>query len=144
MRKIILIGKTGSGKTTLCQRLHGEQMEYQKTQAVQTFENAIDTPGEYIENRFYYNAITITAADADVIGLIQDCTEQTSLFPPLFAAMFPKPIIGIVTKVDLAKDPKQIEAAREYLRMAGAEKIIHISVMTGQGIDEILQYLDQE
>ncbi len=119
MRKMILIGKTGCGKTTLCQQLHGEPIEYKKTQAIQTLPYAIDTPGEYIENRFYYNALTVTAADADVIGLIQDCTEKRNYFPPLFASIFPKPVIGLVTKIDLAESKEDIQEAEIYLEMAG-------------------------
>ncbi|WML28979.1 EutP/PduV family microcompartment system protein [Neobacillus sp. OS1-32] len=142
MKKIILIGKTGSGKTTLCQKLHGKVVEYQKTQTINPFEHAIDTPGEYIENRFYYKALIVTAADADVIVLVQDCTEEDSFFPPSFAAVFPKPIIGIVTKIDLANNKRQVKAAEEHLQIAGAEKLFHTSVSTGKGIEELRKYLE--
>lgn len=144
MKKIILIGKTSSGKTTLCQKLHGETIEYKKTQAINPFEHAIDTPGEYIENRFYYKALIVTAADADVIGLVQDCTEKDSFFPPSFAAIFSKPIIGIVTKIDLANNEEEIRFAEEHLQTAGAERLFHTSVSTGEGIEEIRNYLEEE
>ena len=47
MRKIILIGRSGAGKTTLTQALKGEEIKYHKTQYVNYFESSIDTPGEY-------------------------------------------------------------------------------------------------
>jgi ethanolamine utilization protein EutP len=141
MKKIILIGKTGSGKTTLCQNIHGEVMEYKKTQAIDTHENAIDTPGEYIENRFYYKALIVTAADADIIGLVQDCTEEDSFFPPSFGSVFPKPVIGIITKADLAKDNEDILRAKQYLEMAGAADIFTISSIKEEGVEELKKYL---
>ncbi|MED4354965.1 EutP/PduV family microcompartment system protein [Schinkia azotoformans] len=144
MKKIILIGKTSCGKTTLCQKFHGEAIEYQKTQAVNVFEDAIDTPGEYIENRFYYKALIVTAADADVIGLVLDCTEEDSYFPPAFAEIFPKRTIGIVTKSDLAKSTEDLVHAEESLRNAGAEEIFVTSVITGEGIAELRNYLESD
>jgi len=35
MKKVIFIGKTGSGKTTLCQKIHDLDLEYKKTQSVE-------------------------------------------------------------------------------------------------------------
>ena len=49
MKKIILIGRSGAGKTTLTQALKGEEIKYHKTQYVNYFECIIDTPGEYAQ-----------------------------------------------------------------------------------------------
>ena len=45
MSRVIFIGKTGCGKTTLCQKLNELEIKYKKTQAVELYDNAIDTPG---------------------------------------------------------------------------------------------------
>ena len=58
--KLMLVGKTGSGKTTLAQRINGMDINYKKTQMILFEDNIIDTPGEYIENKFYYKALTVT------------------------------------------------------------------------------------
>jgi ethanolamine utilization protein EutP len=42
MKKIIFAGSTGSGKTTLCQRLHGQEIAYKKTQAIENFDQDAD------------------------------------------------------------------------------------------------------
>ncbi|MCD8508818.1 MAG: EutP/PduV family microcompartment system protein [Bacillus sp. (in: Bacteria)] len=131
MKKMIMIGKSGGGKTTLCQRMHQLELDYRKTQGIDLYENVIDTPGEYIENRFYYKALIVTAAEADVIALVQDCTEAESSFPPLFGGVFPKPVIGIVTKADLVEGQNEIEQAKEFLVLAGAEKVFVTSAMDG-------------
>ena len=143
MRKIIFAGSTGSGKTTLCQRLHGQEIAYKKTQAVESFEQAIDTPGECVENRYLYKMLLVSSVDADIIGLVQDCTKEESYFPPGFATMFAKPVIGIVTKVELAKVEEDIAKAREFLQAAGAERIFEVSSMENVGVEELQTYLKE-
>lgn len=141
-KKILLIGKTGSGKTTLCQKLHEMNIHYKKTQAVEYYDNAIDTPGEYLENRNMYHAFLVTAADADIIGLVGDPTAEMNFIPPAFSGSFAKEVIGIITKVNLA-DKKQIERVREQLEMAGVNKIFKIDTLKGIGIKELFRYLEE-
>ena len=51
-KRIILIGRSTAGKTTLCQRINNEELHYYKTQTVQVInKNMIDTPGEYLERQ---------------------------------------------------------------------------------------------
>ncbi|WP_232699524.1 EutP/PduV family microcompartment system protein [Brevibacillus daliensis] len=143
MKKIIVVGSTGSGKTTLIQRLHGQAISYKKTQAIESFDQAIDTPGECIENRFLYKMLLVSSVEADVVGLVQDCTKEESYFPPGFASAFTKPVIGIVTKVDLAVSEKEVERASEYLLQAGASEIFEISSTKNLGFTELESYLEE-
>ncbi|MCS5422404.1 MULTISPECIES: EutP/PduV family microcompartment system protein [Psychrilyobacter] len=122
--KLMLVGRTGVGKTTLTQRLNEERLEYKKTQMVDYTGKIIDTPGEYVENRNYYKALNVVAIDAQIIGLVQSSLDEVSVFPPNFSSMFlNKKVIGIVTKVDLSSDT---EIARNFLELAGVEEIIEI------------------
>ena len=57
MKKIILIGRSEAGKTTLIQALKGENIQYHKTQYVNHFDVLIDTPGEYIESKMDFEKI---------------------------------------------------------------------------------------
>ena len=141
MKKVIFIGKTGSGKTTLCQKIHDLDLQYKKTQSVEVYDESIDTPGEYIENRFYYKALIVTAVDADRIALVYDCTAEESYMAPGFSSMFSKETIGIITKVGLASEEWQIQRAEDELRKAGVEKIFKIDTILGKGIDELVSYL---
>ena len=103
MKKIMLIGRTSCGKTTLTQKLMNEEVKYKKTQAVSYKSRIIDTPGEYVENKIYYKSLLVLSADAKIIILVQSAIDGATLFPPKFSTMFPKKeIIGIITKVDLA------------------------------------------
>lgn len=141
-KRIILIGRSAAGKTTLCQYLNHEALRYHKTQTVQIInQSMIDTPGEYLERTYLRGALMVTSADADIIVLVQDATENGSMFPPAYTGMFAKPSVGIVTKCDLATE-KQIEDAKSYLRMAGAQKLFVTSSVKAIGFEELLAELD--
>ncbi|MGL6154423.1 MAG: EutP/PduV family microcompartment system protein [Cetobacterium sp.] len=123
--KIMLIGKTGAGKTTLKQKLLGKEIKYHKTQMVDYDENIIDTPGEYIENKGYYRALNVVSMDAEVIVFIQSATDEDTLFPPNFTNMFlGKKIVGVITKGDLVGDKKRAEM---FLKNAGVNEIVEIN-----------------
>ena len=141
MRKIILVGKSGSGKTTLIQRAGKQDLDYRKTQMVGYSDGFIDTPGEYLELRHFNRALIVTAADADVIGFVQECGVEETYLPPLLASVFPKEVIGIVTKIDLARGEEDLSLAREVLRSAGVTRIFEISALKNKGVDELLAYL---
>lgn len=140
-RRIILIGKSTAGKTTLCQCINHEELKYHKTQTVQVInKNMIDTPGEYLERTGYRGALIVTSTEADIIVLVQDATEAGTMFPPMFNSMFAKPCVGVVTKADLASK-EQVERAKKYLKMAGAGSLYVTSAVTGEGVDELVEKL---
>ena len=139
--RIILIGRSAAGKTTLLQRINNEELKYYKTQTVHVVNDyAIDTPGEYLERRYFRGALMVTSADADIIVFVQDATEGGTMFPPSYGSMFPKPKIGVITKIDIAEE-KDIEDAEKFLRNAGAEEIFRVSSYTGEGIDSLVERL---
>lgn len=140
-KRVMLVGRSTAGKTTLCQYINREELSYQKTQTIQVMDSGmIDTPGEYLESKRFRGALTVTAADADVIVLVQDATESGTMFWPAYSTMFAKPAIGVVTKSDLATE-KQIETAKKYLTMAGARRLFVTSSVAGTGFDDFLDYL---
>lgn len=137
----MLVGKTGAGKTSFTQAMQGEDLVYMKTQAVNIVNNAIDTPGEFVENRALYRALITSGADAEVIVLVQDCTDDTCMFAPGFATMFGKPTVGLVSKVDIAESEEAIEQAREKLELAGCDRIFYISNKDRRGVDDVKAYI---
>lgn len=133
--KIMLIGPSAAGKTTLIQRLIDEEIKYDKTQAVEYIGNFIDTPGEYMQQRGYWGSLTITSHDADIIGLVQDSSSEDCWFSGGLTSKFEKPVVGIITKLDKTdSNPKQ---ARSYLELAGCTDIFEVSSYTGEGIEEL-------
>ena len=103
-KRVILIGRSATGKTTLCQRINYEDLVYHKTQTVQVVnQTMIDTPGEYLQRMYFRGALMVTAVEADVILFVQDATEDTTWFPPSYNTQFAKPALGVITKADLAR-----------------------------------------
>ena len=141
MKRILLIGKSMCGKTTLTQRIHGLDIEYEKTQMLIYSDDILDTPGEYMENRMLYKALIVSSYDCDVVGMVQACDEERNIFPPNFSTAFSKPVIGIVTKADLSGNP---EKAKEILEMAGAEKVFIVSAYENKGVEELVKYLEDD
>lgn len=140
MKKIILTGSVASGKTTLCQYLNSEKLEYKKTQSVEVVNSTIDTPGEYFQHRSYLRALVSCAADTEIIAFVLDPTQEQCFLRPGLASTFFMEVIGIITKTDIA-DRAQIQRGRELLRLAGAEKIFEVSAFTGEGMGELENYL---
>lgn len=144
MKKIMFVGPVGVGKTTLTQRLKGLELTYYKTQAVEFHDTIIDTPGEFLQHRRYYNALNVTGADADVIGLLVAASNQMQTFPQGFSSLFNQEVIGIVTKIDMADKEEQIEKARRQLKAAGAKEVFEISATENEGIDRLQAYLEAD
>ena len=131
MKKIMLVGHVACGKTTLCQRLNGLKQEYKKTQALEVINHTIDTPGEYLEHRSFMRSLTVTAVEVDLVLF---------LFSPGQSVAFPIPVIGVVTKTDIAT-PEQTAQAVELLELAGADPVFCISSISGEGMDALIDYL---
>lgn len=135
MNKVILIGRSGSGKTTLTQALKGEKISYAKTQTVAKEDFLIDTPGEYIESRNFGGALAVYAYESDIVGLLLSATEPYSLYSPNIIGMVNRPVVGIVTEIDMPR--ANIQRAENWLKLAGCKKIFKVSAVTGEGIEEL-------
>ena len=141
IKKLMLVGRSEAGKTTLTQALRGENLSYEKTQAVDYSNILIDTPGEYIQSREFGAALALYAYESDIVGLLASATEPYSLFSPNITGMTTREVIGIVTKIDHPDaNPDRVE---NWLRLAGCEKVFRVSSYTGEGIDDLIEHLSK-
>lgn len=141
MKKLILMGRSESGKTTLSQVLRGEDISYDKTQYIK-FENClIDTPGEYAQTQHLGRALALYSYEADMVGLLIAATEPYSLFPPCVTCMVNREVIGIVTKSE--QEGANPDRAENWLRLSGCKKVFRIDSVTGFGVNELIEYLNQ-
>ena len=140
MKKIMLVGSVGCGKTTLCQRINRLEQSYKKTQAIEVINTTIDTPGEFLERRSCLGSLLVTSCEVDLVLFLLDATESRFMYSPAQATSFPVPVIGVVTKTDLATAEQRCDA-RALLELAGAERIFEVSSVDGEGIDELIDYL---
>lgn len=137
MKKLLLIGRSGCGKTSLTQALRGETVHYQKTQSMVFDDFLIDSPGEYAENHDLGAALCLYSYEADVVALLIAADDDYSLFPPCITCMVNREVIGIVTKIDKA-DPRR---ATHWLQLSGCKTVFPVNALTGEGIDAIRNHL---
>lgn len=139
MKKLILIGRSESGKTSLMQALRGENVKYRKTQYIEYSDILIDTPGEYMQARQFGSALALYSYEADIVGLIMGANESFSLYSPNITCMANREVIGIITKCDA--ENADVLCAEKRLILAGCKNIFRTSAYTGEGIKELLDYL---
>ena len=140
MKKTLLVGRHGVGKTTLTQAIKGQTIRYEKTQYMLYGDWLIDSPGEYAEVHGLSAALAIYSYEADVVALLIAADDDYSLFPPNITCMVNREVIGIVTKIDRAPPDR----AASWLRLSGCEKIFPINSHTGEGVAELKAYLRKQ
>lgn len=142
MKKLILIGRTAAGKTTLTQALKGEQLHYCKTQYINYMDTIIDTPGEYMQVHGLGAALALYAYEADIVGVVISANEPYCVFPPNVACMVNREVVGIITGVD--KPDANIPLAEQWMANIGCKKVFHVSSYSGEGLGDIIAYLNQD
>ena len=140
MKKLILMGRVAAGKTTLTQALKGEQLHYCKTQYINYTDTIIDTPGEYTEVHTLSAALGVYSYEADVVGLVLSANEPYSIFSPCITSLVNREVIGIVSGID--KPDANVERVTRWLKLAGCKKIFPVSAVTGEGLSDIIEYLN--
>ncbi|MDO4743141.1 MAG: EutP/PduV family microcompartment system protein [bacterium] len=142
MKKLILIGRSESGKTSLKDALLGKRQQYHKTQYINREDWTIDTPGEYAANKLLARALALYSYEADIVGLLISADEPYSLFSPNITCMANREVIGIVTKIDL--DDANPDRAENWLKLSGCKQVFRVSSVTGDGISQLFEYLSQK
>ena len=138
----MMIGPVGHGKTTLIQMLENVDLEYNKTQDIIYSNSFIDTPGEFVQHRHFNNALQVTSQDAALLCFVLDARSREQIYSPGYAQSFNKPVIGVITHIDVASE-EEIKNENLELVKAGSLENYYVSTLTGQGIDELKKYLSE-
>ena len=136
------MGRSEAGKTSLTQALKGEELRYVKTQYTTTEDNTIDTPGEYAESKHFSVGLACFSFEADVIALVQAADEPFNLFGEGLHSFILRPLIGVITKID--SPYANIPMVRQWMENAGCERIFLVNNTTGEGVSELLEYLEED
>lgn len=139
---MFLLGRSEAGKTSLTQALRGEELHYVKTQYTNADEDTIDSPGEYAESKRFSVGLACFSFEADVVAMVQAADEPFSLFGPGGRSFILRPLIGIITKID--SPYANIPMVRQWLVNAGCERIFLINNVTREGVEELLEYLEED
>lgn len=99
-KRIMIIGPSRSGKTTIANYLNGYTGSIKRTADVIYGENTMDVPSSYIENSWMYKHIIALAQDASKILILVDGANFSKVYSEGFAKLFSIPVIGVITKVD--------------------------------------------
>ncbi len=141
IKRIMLVGRSEAGKTTLTQALMGRDIKYEKTQYISYDDLIIDTPGEYMQTKELGSGLAVYSYESDIIGLLISATEPFSLYPPNITGQVNREVIGIVTKID--REDANPQRAENWLKLCGCKKIFKVSSYTGEGIPKLLDYLSK-
>ncbi|WP_162129581.1 EutP/PduV family microcompartment system protein [Streptococcus ratti] len=138
----MMLGPIGHGKTALIQGLTKEKLVYNKTQDVIYTDNFIDTPGEFVQHRRFNIALQVTSQDASLLLFVLNATAKEQVYSPNYAQSFNKPVIGVLTHIDMASE-EELKRSRKQLELAGVEEIFEVSSVTGDGLAELREYLSE-
>ncbi|MDA8223664.1 EutP/PduV family microcompartment system protein [Desulfosporosinus sp.] len=139
-KRIMVVGPTQSGKSTLANVLNESTRPLKKTQDVIYGKNTIDTPGSYLENASMYKYLIATAQAASHVLMLVDQSKPREVYPPAFAKTFTCPVIGIITKIDLV--PENSKLCIQQLKKIGIdEPYFWISLNDNTGVEALKQYL---
>jgi ethanolamine utilization protein EutP len=142
-KRIMVIGPSRCGKTTLVNELNNYQGELKRTQDMIYGKNTIDVPGSYIENSWMYKHVIAAAQDASHVLILIDQSRPTDVYPHGFAKSFRCPVIGVITKCDLMPENK-ISCLRQLKIIGILEPYFHISFHEEIGLEELKKYLFKE
>lgn len=139
-KRVMVIGPTGSGKTTLVNALNGEDIPLRKTQNIIYKDKTIDVPGAYLENAWMYKHLIAAAQDASHVLILVDQSRRDDVYSPGFAKVFRCPVAGVITKSDLGPENEAL-AVQKLKRLGVEEPYFKISLPEGTGIEELKDYL---
>lgn len=141
-KRVMVIGPTGSGKTTLINALNDveDAVPARRTQSIIYKDKTIDVPGAYLESPWMYKHIIAAAQGAYHVLIIVDQSRCDDSYSPGFAKVFRCPVSGVITKSDLKKENEEV--AVRLLKRAGIEEpYFRISIPENEGIQELKDYL---
>ncbi|HHV78614.1 MAG TPA: ethanolamine utilization protein EutP [Firmicutes bacterium] len=140
-KRILVIGASGSGKTSLITRLRGSTAPVRKTQALEFHDILVDSPGEYVQIPRLFFTVLCQVGDAQAVWVVQDASSELATVPPGFARPFSHKAVGVITKIDRAD--ANISRAAKLLTVAGVPGPYYtVSVVTGEGIKELEELLN--
>ena len=143
IQKLYLAGRSEAGKTTLIQALKDQDINYDKTQYVNTWDIFIDTPGEYYESKYQKSSVALCcfSFESDIVGILCGADEPFSILGYGLPTAINRPLIGVITKVDAEK--ANVPMARQWLENAGVYRIFEVDSVTGRGVEELRDFLLQ-
>ena len=141
LKPIMVIGPVGSGKSTLLNALKYIEGEVRKTQSIKYTQLAIDTPGEMMQIPYLYNSFILNSSRARAVFFLISAKKYVRM-PPKIALALKAPSYGIVSQIDNAGED-DIRRSEAVLQSVGLKKIFRVSSITGEGLEELRNFLNE-
>jgi GTPase len=159
---VAIIGRSNVGKSTLLNRLLGEKISIvsSKPQTTRTrvmgvvhTEGAqiafLDTPGlhkpEHLLNRRMVRAAVETLEDADVLYMLMEATSRPGpgdlsavKYMKEALAKQPRPVILVVTKIDLVNKHKMLPVLDQYAKLFAWTEVVPVSAQSDDNVERLL------
>ncbi|MDR7240453.1 ethanolamine utilization protein EutP [Neobacillus drentensis] len=139
-KRIMVIGPTNCGKSTLVNALNDEMRPIRKTQNLIYGKHTIDVPGSYIENTWMYKYVISAMQDASHVLILVDQSKAGAVYSPGFAKVFRCPVIGVITKVDVRPENEGF-CIKQLQSIGAADPYFKISVQEAIGIHALKECL---
>lgn len=139
-KRVMVVGPTNCGKTSLVNALNDYEGPLRKTQDMIYGKNTIDAPGAYIENAWMYKHLIAAAQDASHVLILVDQSKVADVYSPGFGKVFRCPVIGVISKSDLLPENEAL-CIRQLRQIGVAEPYFKISTITGAGINALKKFL---
>ncbi|WP_346916029.1 EutP/PduV family microcompartment system protein [Clostridium sp.] len=139
-KRIMVIGPSRCGKTTLVNTLNNYDGPLKRTPDLIYGKNTIDVPSAYLENSWMYKHIIAAAQDASHVLILVDQSNCNEIYSHGFAKSFRCPVIGVITKCDLIPENEE-KCLRQLKNIGVSEPYFNISFPMGTGIDALKKYL---
>lgn len=138
-KRIMIIGASKSGKTTLASILEGQEI-LRKTSSMVYRTVTIDVPSAYLECPWMRHHIIAAAQDASCVVMLADATRTRKVYPPGFAKVFQVPVIGIITKCDMRmKEDRsnRIRSRKELVTVGLLEPFDEVDLKNARDIEKL-------
>ncbi|TKB56577.1 EutP/PduV family microcompartment system protein [Ferrimonas aestuarii] len=142
LKNVAFVGEVDAGKSALIDKLVEQSVHIGKTQSPNIYRGrVIDTPGEFIDNRAWNNALLSTISMVKTVVCLQPANaKRFSPVPGLLNVYANKNIVGVISKTDV--DDADIELAKSLMREANIpEPYWEVSIFDSDSLSALLTHL---
>lgn len=141
--RLMIIGLCGAGKSTISDLVEGEASDHRHREDCYYRTRCFEVPGSYIENHWMHSIlITLSQNQASAMLLMIDGATGETLYSSGFARAFNESCLGVLTKCDLLGEKERADGLAK-LADAGVDRALCVSTVTGEGVDELLDWVRQ-
>lgn len=138
----MVVGLDGAGKSTVADLIEGEPSDHRHREDLYYRSRVLEVPGRYIENHWMHNTILMLAQNQAAAALfLIDGDTLESFYSSGYARAFTIPCLGVLTKC-AHLTPEERARGMERLVDAGCSEALVVSTETGQGVRELLAWID--